>query len=295
MCSSGKKTKKLLSPAKVNLLLKVLRRREDGYHDILSVIQPITLYDELSIELDDGEGITVETDHPLLPTDNRNLAFRAADVFLKKTGIKAKVRIGIKKVIPVSAGLGGGSSDAAITLIGLNELLKAGLSKRELMNIGLSLGSDVPFFISGRSAIVTGKGEGVEGIDLPRFWYLLINPGLPVSSGWAYQNLDLTKRGEDISITLLEDLLKNPLAVEGLLINDLEEVVARQHPEVNEIKTALLEAGAEGALMSGSGPTVFGIFFKESRAVEAVRLLKERFKDRGWGFFVAQGVNTVMS
>jgi len=296
--------KGLLSPSKVNLLLKVLRRREDGYHDILSVIQPITLYDELYIEVGRGDGITIETDHPSLPKDHRNLAFRAVELFLKRTGIKAKVKVKIKKTIPIAAGLGGGSSNAATVLMGLNELLRVGLVKEELMGMGLSLGSDVPFFTLGRPAIATGRGERLNVIDLPRFWYVLIYPGFQVSTGWVYslltpdlirgcrdrQNLDLTNKMQDISIIFLKDLLNDPLRIKDVLINNLEEVTLERYPDVKEAKMALLGSGAQGALMSGSGPTVFGIFLEEYKAKKALGSLKEGFKDRGWSFFLAQGM-----
>ncbi|MBI3398603.1 MAG: 4-(cytidine 5'-diphospho)-2-C-methyl-D-erythritol kinase [Deltaproteobacteria bacterium] len=286
----------ILSPAKVNLFLRVLRKRDDGYHDIVSLMQHISLYDEIVLDVGEGNGIFMECDEKNIPLDNTNLAFRAAEAFLDRTGLKRRVCIKMKKRIPVGAGLGGGSSNAASVLMGLNEITASGLSGDELMKIGAGLGSDVPFFILRGSAIASGRGERLEGIKIHRFWYVLINPGFQVSTAWAYKNLNLTKNIEDINITISKvlplfsaDGLRDSHALKGFLINDLEDVTIKRYPEINGLKNALTDRGAFAALMSGSGPTVFGIF-DEERARKAFEQIKKQPQFKKMSVFVAQGI-----
>ncbi|HLA51123.1 MAG TPA: 4-(cytidine 5'-diphospho)-2-C-methyl-D-erythritol kinase [Thermodesulfobacteriota bacterium] len=285
---------RVLSPAKINLFLKVLRKRDDGYHDIVSVMQPISLYDEILIEMENGSDIIVSCDNANVPCDRTNLAYRAAVEFFRTTGINRRLSITIKKNIPVAAGLGGGSSNAAAVLRALNEITSQNISTDNLIEIGAGIGSDVPFFIVGKSCIARGRGESLEPIELPKFWYILINPGFPVSTQWAYQNLNLTKSNEDINIALLKVSLEDHVVGirqwQGLLANDLEEVTIGKHPEIKEIKDAMSAVGATGALMSGSGPTVFGIFPDKDKAEEAFGLLKGAFKQKRYIVFLAQGI-----
>ncbi|MEK7842490.1 MAG: 4-(cytidine 5'-diphospho)-2-C-methyl-D-erythritol kinase [Deltaproteobacteria bacterium] len=284
---------RVLSPAKINLFLKVLRKRDDGYHDIVSVMQPISLYDEILMEMENGSGIIVSCDNANVPCDRTNLAYRAAAEFFRTTGINRRLSITIKKNIPVAAGLGGGSSNAAAVLRALNEITSQNISTGNLIEIGACIGSDVPFFIVGKSCIARGRGESLEPIELPKFWYILINPGFPVSTQWAYQNLNLTKSNEDINIAILKVSLEDTVGIQqwqGLLANDLEEVTIGKHPEIKEIKDALSAVGATGALMSGSGPTVFGIFPDKDKAEEAFGLLKGAFKQKRYTVFLAQGL-----
>lgn len=287
-----KKTSKhihtFLSPAKVNLFLRVLRKRADGYHDIISLMQPISLYDEISLDIREGGGISVECDNISIPVDRTNLAFKAAEAFFKTTGINNKAIIKIKKRIPVAAGLGGGSSNAATVLMALNELTSLNLSANDLAKIGLAIGSDVPFFLVGKSCIAKGRGEILEPVELPMFWYILINPGFPVSTQWVYRNLNLTKNIENININISK-VSENLATIQRLLTNDLETVTIRKHYEIQELKDALLALDATGALMSGSGPTVFGVFLDEGRAKKAFEQIKkdQRFKDMA--VFLAQG------
>lgn len=285
------------SPAKINLFLRVLSRREDGYHNIVSVMQPVSLYDEIFLKLEEGEGIVVECNNKSIPCDRTNLAYRAGETFFKFAGIKGKrLSVNINKNIPVAAGLGGGSSNAATVLNALNEITSANISEKDLMKISATLGSDVPFFISGRSSIASGRGETLEPIVLPQFWYILINPGFPVSTQWAYKNLNLTKKQENININVSKVLTACRTGrweipdVLGLLMNDLEDVTIKKHPEINEIKGLLVDFGAVGALMSGSGPTVFGIFMSEDKARKTFGKIKkdQRFKDMA--VFLAQGI-----
>ena len=273
---------KILSPAKVNLFLLVTGKREDGYHDILSLIQPISLYDEIFLEVKDGSGITVSTDDAACPGNRENIASVAAELFLKEAGLKKKVSVKIGKNIPVAAGLGGGSSDAASVLMGLNGLLCAPLSKKRLMDIALRIGSDVPFFILKSPAIVRGRGEVLEKIKLPRFNYVLINPGFSVSSGWAYGNLDLTKKTKDNifinSKEFVDKFIDSPWDMPEYLINDLEAAVSSEYPVIKGLEGLLMDAGASAALMSGSGPTVFGVFSEEARALKAYSGLKNKIR-----------------
>ncbi|MBI5560610.1 MAG: 4-(cytidine 5'-diphospho)-2-C-methyl-D-erythritol kinase, partial [Deltaproteobacteria bacterium] len=172
---------KILSPAKVNLFLRVAGKREDGYHDIFSLVQPVALYDEIFLTVGQGDGITVRSTDGSLPQGRENIAYRAAELFLEKAGIKKKVLVEIDKKIPVSSGLGGGSSDAAGVLMGLNEILGCAMSEGMLMRLGLECGSDVPFFILNGPAFVRGRGETIERVALPPYDYILINPGFGVS------------------------------------------------------------------------------------------------------------------
>ncbi|HCY19648.1 MAG TPA: 4-(cytidine 5'-diphospho)-2-C-methyl-D-erythritol kinase, partial [Deltaproteobacteria bacterium] len=166
----------------------------------MSLMQPISLYDEISLDIREGRGISIECDNISIPVDRTNLAFKAAEAFFKTTGINNKAIIKIKKRIPVAAGLGGGSSNAATVLMALNELTSLNLSANDLAKIGLAIGSDVPFFLVGKPCLAKGRGEILEPVELPKFWYVLINPGFPVSTQWVYRNLNLTKNIENINI-----------------------------------------------------------------------------------------------
>lgn len=281
---------KYLSPAKLNLFLKVTGKRPDGYHEIHSLFQAITLYDEIDIKIGPGNRITMSCDSPVVPDDKSNLAFRAAESFLSATGLKAKVAINLKKRIPVGAGLGGGSSNAATVLLALNFLTNSGLSKAELMRIGATLGSDVPFFIFGPSAVARGRGEVLTGAKLPSYWYVLVNPGFHVSTAWVYNNLDLTKPGEDNIVSYSEEVFRDPDKLKKILSNDLERVTLGRHPELEDLKKALLESGAFGALMSGSGPTVFGAFSSERKARSAFEKLREKSGGKT-AVFLARGLD----
>lgn len=277
------------SPAKVNLVLRVLRRRDDGYHDIFTVMQPISLYDEVSIEVSAGVGISVDCGHPGVPSDRTNLAYRAAELILKELRLERRVEITIKKNIPVAAGLGGGSSNAASVLTGLDRLLKAGIGEERLKELGSLIGSDVPFFILNGAARAEGRGEILKRLKLPPYDYLLINPGFKVSTAWAYNNLDLTKRHEDNILSYSDGFFGDLGMLKDHLVNDLEEVTSRKFPEIARLKKALLDRGAFGALMSGSGPTVFGVFGSGPEAREAFeRLRRELGKD--YSLFQAKGL-----
>lgn len=286
---SAQKRQQFLSPAKVNLFLKVLSKRPDGYHEILSLMQPVSLYDEVTIEVEEGDGILVSTDHAGVPSGKDNLAYRAADLVLREAGLKRKVSIFIGKKIPVGAGLGGGSSNAATVLMGLNSFLGSPVKEQRLMELGASIGSDVPFFILKSPAMATGRGEVLKRVKLPRYSYVLLNPGFHVSTAWVYNNLDLTKKSEDNILMYSEETLGSVHDIKDFLHNDLEAVTAGRYPEISAIKGALVEAGALGSLMSGSGPTVFGVFSEPGKAAEAFQRLKGTL-GKGFSVFLAHGL-----
>ena len=260
-------------------------------------MQPVSLYDEILLEAGDGSGIFIECDNKSVPSDETNLVYRAAKAFFEATGINRHLFIKIKKNIPVAAGLGGGSSNAATVLRALNEITSQNISTDDLIKIGAGIGSDVPFFIAGKSSIARGRGELLEPVELPKFWYILVNPGVPLSTQWVYQNLNLTKSNEDINITISKVLAiyragrgGNQQVLKGFVMNDLEAVAIKKYPEIKEIKDSLINSGAICALMSGSGATAFGIFLDEHEAIRAFELLKREQKTRGWAFFLVQGL-----
>lgn len=281
-----------LAPAKVNLFLYVLGKREDGYHEILSLIQPITLYDGIELSLSKGMGIELMIKGRSIPSGKDNLAWKAAEMFLEKTGIEAMVRIGIKKIIPVAAGLGGGSSNAATVLSGLNELLGRPLDTGTLLSMGRRLGADVPLFLMKRAAIAKGIGDVLRPVELPRFWYILVWPGRSISTAAVYRafNSDLTKQRVTINMQCLMNALEGIESLRGLLYNDLEGITLKMCPEIQDIKRSLERQGALGALMSGSGSTVFGIFRDKGSAKKALRRVVDEFKGEGWSFYMAQGL-----
>jgi 4-diphosphocytidyl-2-C-methyl-D-erythritol kinase len=253
------------APAKINLFLKVLNRRPDGYHAIESMMQKIALFDVLHLAKE-GKSIVLSCTDDRIPAGRENLVYRAADAFFHAAGKTPCVRIDLEKNIPVAAGLGGGSSDAAAVLLGLNSLFGAGFGDGHLADIGLKLGADVPFFVQPSSAaLTTGIGENLHRCEpLAGYWIVLVNPGFPLSTKWVYENFPLTscsnpyilapgrKRPGNIS-AIPVDLLE-------VLGNDLEAVSINRYPEIGEIKQELKKTGAVAALMSGSGPTVFGLF-----------------------------------
>lgn len=262
---------KILAPAKVNYRLDVLRRRPDNYHDLRMVMQRIALSDEIEISLSKTPGIRVSCGEEGVPDGPGNIAWKAAEAMLVRSGADTGIDIVVTKRIPVAAGLGGGSSDAASVLMGLNGLLGLGLSSTELMSIGVKLGADVPFFIFKKTALAEGIGDRLTEVEgLPPAWLVLVNPNIHVSTAWVYQNLQLTN--ERVADKLpkfcnrIEDIC-------NLLSNDLEPVTIGRFPVIGEIKRMLLDNGARGVLMSGSGPTVFGVFETEQEARHCCSLL----------------------
>jgi 4-diphosphocytidyl-2-C-methyl-D-erythritol kinase len=274
---------KILSPAKVNLFLKVIGKRIDGYHDLMTLMCCIGLYDTVSLNVG-NTNIAVSCNHPLVPEDESNLAYVAAHLFLNTLDKNEGVNIFIQKQIPVAAGLGGGSSNAAAVLLGLNRHYGNPFSKENLMSMGLSIGADVPFFIFQSPAIATGIGEKLKAYPgLENMRILLVSPGFSVSTAEVYKklNLGLTKCKKKPKRFLLNNQRFDP---RWHLFNDLESVTASKYPVINTVKKALLSHGALGALMSGSGPAVFGLFSDQDRASYANHAL---YRAYGWEMYLA--------
>ena len=260
---------KFKTPAKVNLGLHVHRKREDGFHELETILQMVSLYDELELE-PLSSGIELECDIPGIPTDSTNLAFKAAVLLQKACQVKNRgVRIRLKKNIPFGAGLGGGSSNAAGVLMGLNRLWNLNVRQEQLSILSSELGSDVPFFLTSPCAVGVGRGEQLEALEShAKFKVLLVFPGFPVSTPWVYQNLKLklTKRENNISILRKNLSLSDIAGLGSQLYNDLEPVVIQRFPEIQIIKGELQAQGALGVLLSGSGSAVYGIYNDSEKA-----------------------------
>jgi len=264
----------VFAPAKINLRLDILGKRPDGYHELQSIMVGTTFGDTLSAT--PADTLSIKSTDPDLPTDETNLVIRAAHLFQEKIGKAVNVRFLLRKRIPLSAGLGGGSSDAAAALHALNWIYQSGLPAEALEDLASGLGADVPFFIRPGHKIAQGIGEKLSPFTLERELNLvLINPGFAVSTAETYQKLRLTSIRKK---NKLPRSLKETAQVVRLLANDLESVVLDSHPEVAEIKRFLASEDCAGCLMSGSGPTVFGIF-EEARLLMRVA---ENARERGW-------------
>ena len=260
-----------LSPAKVNLHLRVLGRRRDGFHDISTLMQRISLYDEM-IFAPAVQGITLSCPGSSIPENGNNIVYRAAEALLSPLSHSPGIHITIKKKIPVAAGLGGGSSNAATALVTINDLMDFHYNTDDLMKIGTKLGADVPFFIFGKTAWASGIGDRLRKAEnIPPLWFVLINPGFEISTKMVYEglNLRLTRRVVNYKspeLYTIDDIVK-------VLHNDLERVTLVIHPILRYFKSLLVQNGALGALMSGSGPTVIGIFTDEEGAIKAEQAL----------------------
>lgn len=270
---------RVFAPAKVNLILKVLDRRPDGYHNIWSLMHTVGLEDELRFERTPPSGaLRLQCDDAALPTDGRNLVSQAASRVLERAGLPADrttgLTIHLTKRIPVAAGLAGGSSDAAATIAGLNRLLGLGWSPEEMARLGQAVGSDVPFFFFAPSALVRGRGEEVVPVTVTGSrWVVLVHPGFPIETRWAYERLASTRKAvPSLSPALRGVAGRTSLSWEDvipLMENDFEEALAGSHTVLREIKHDLLAAGADAALLSGSGATVFGVFRDQASADRA--------------------------
>jgi 4-diphosphocytidyl-2-C-methyl-D-erythritol kinase len=267
--------------AKINLYLDVLRRRDDGYHDIETILQPVSLYDEMVISRA-PTGVSVTGDDPAVPWDETNLCARAARVLFRHVGFEGGAAISVRKRIPAGAGLGGGSADAAATLLGLNELMGFGVPARRLSRLALEIGSDVPFFLLGSPAVGRGRGDILEGIDgLATGWVLVVKPNVTVSTKWAYShpNLLLTAERGGATLTSVLNGLRSVPGRKLVTYNSFERIVTGRFPEIRSVLAAL---GGEGALLyalSGTGAACFALFDTETEAKEAQRHITEK------GFF----------
>ena len=247
---------------------------------------PVSLFDHIELDLI-SSGISLSCHGISVPNDEKNLVFRAACAFFTRTGLKQGASIKLTKHIPVAAGLGGGSSDAAATLKALNEMCPDRLSPGALKDLAVTLGADVPFFLQRGPCIARGIGEILEPIEnWPRLWYVIVTPPIEVSTAWVYKNLKLELTTEDYDY-IINSLQKRCFEVGHLLENDLEAVTGSHFPVIDRIKKSLADEGAEGTLMSGSGPSVFGIFKSEDQAMWARKKLINRNLGR---VFAVEGV-----
>lgn len=279
------------APAKINLTLDVLHKRPDGYHEVEMVMTTIDLADRIELSDDNSSRVKLMSEFRFVPNDHRNLAYQAAELFRKRMGITRGVNIYLEKNIPVAAGLAGGSSDAAAVLRGLNDLWQVGLTKDELAIMGEELGSDVPFCVYGGTALSTGRGEKIQPLPAPpTCWVILAKPSIGVSTADIYHALKVNRIEHPNTKDMCKALeMKNYEQMCASVGNVLEPVTTRMHKEVKLIKDQMKRFGADAVLMSGSGPTVFGLVRHESRLhriynglrgfcdqVYAVRLLGER-------------------
>ena len=269
---------KLKARAKINLGLDVVRKREDGYHEVRMIMQMINLYDRITLRRSTEPGIRVTTNLPYLPVNEDNLVYRAAKLLMEEFKITEGVEIELQKYIPVAAGMAGGSSDAAAVMVGVNRIFHLGLTKKQLMGRGVKIGADVPFCIMRGTALAEGIGEVLTPLPaMPHCSLVIAKPKIHVSTKFVYGNLKANELKEHPDIdgqvqALREGRLEQLVAKMG---NVLETVTVPAYPVIDEIKKTMLKNDAMGAMMSGSGPTVFGIFEREERAQEVCRLLKK--------------------
>ena len=279
-----------LSPCKVNLLLNVLGRRADGFHELETVLQPLRLFDRLRFGRA-PQGIQLTCNVPGLPTDARNLVYRAAELFLEAARVKEGVRLELQKNIPLAAGLGGGSGNAATTLLGLNELFGGPLGPEELQRLAASLGSDVPFFLQTQPALATGRGERIEPLEpfpaLRGAAFLLVHPGFGIATPWAYQQLARFPQAVNgrpgRARELVARLQSADLATAGAeFYNSLEAPALEKYPLLELFQEFLRANGAAATLMSGSGSTTFAVFPNQAAAGALVEKFKSRFGQATW-------------
>jgi len=264
-------------PAKINLWLEVIRKRDDGYHDLSSLMLPVGIYDFLELKPHVRGGIHLECDDPAVPSDEGNLAWRAAASYLSAVGSGIGIHIRLFKHIPVAAGLGGGSADAAAVLLALNSMHQDRLPMSGLEVLARKLGADVPFFLHQHPALATGIGEKLCRVEsVPDYPLILIKPPLTVSTRWVYNSLKLTRGQSQIK---LQAFLDQPWRLHQVMENDLESVTVAGYPVLGDVKEWLLQNGARGALMSGSGPTVFGVFPSKGHAERVGGLARQRWPE----------------
>lgn len=263
---------KLRAYAKINLGLDVVRKREDGYHEVRMIMQTIRLYDQLTMKKIDRDEICLRTNLHYLPNNEKNLVYQAIKMLKDEFLIRDGLDVELDKRIPVAAGMAGGSSDAAAALVGMNRLFRLGLSKKELMKRGVKLGADVPYCILRGTALSEGIGEILTPLlPAPQCYVVVAKPGISVSTNYVYSNLKITKDTSHPDIDgIVNDIKNNDLyGMIEKLGNVLESVTTKDYPVIEQIKQELINQGAIGALMSGSGPTVFGLFDNKEKANDA--------------------------
>ena len=271
------KTLKLNAYAKINLGLDVVRKREDGYHEVRMIMQTINMYDHLTMKTLEEDKIVISTNLTFLPTDENNLVYKAVKLIKEKHNIKTGVSIELEKHIPVAAGMAGGSTDCASALIGMNKLFDLKLSIQTLMDYGVTLGADVPYCILRGTALSEGIGEILTPLPaVPQCFVLIAKPPIHVSTKFVYENLKVNELKHHPDIDGMVDAIKegNLSGIATRLENVLETVTIKEYPPINKLKQIMLNANAMNALMSGSGPTVFGLFEKEKDAQRAYKLCK---------------------
>lgn len=269
----------LKAMAKINLSLDVVRRREDGYHEVRMIMQTVNLYDEITLKKTTTAGINVITDVEFLPTNQDNLVYKAAKLLMDEFQIQEGLEITLKKSIPVAAGMAGGSADAAAVLLGVNELFSLSLSKEQLMERGVKIGADVPYCVLGGTALAEGIGEKLTPLsDAPECYVLIAKPDIEVSTKFVYENLHANqlKVHPDIDGMIEEIQQGSLLGVADKMGNVLETVTVKAYPVIQEIKDTMKQNGAVNSMMSGSGPTVFGLFDTKELAQQAEEALKTR-------------------
>lgn len=270
---------KLKAYGKINLALDVLRKREDGYHEVRMIMQTVGIYDQIELWATRKPGIAVETNLSYLPVNENNLVYQAAKLLMDEFSVSSGIHITLRKFIPVAAGMAGGSSDAATVLFGLNKMFRLGLSRRELMERGVKIGADVPYCLLRGTALSEGIGEKLTPLPaMPQCRVLIAKPGISVSTKLVYENLNIHERDKD-SHPDIDGMIKaiqnqELLEVAGKFGNVLELVTAEKYPVIEEIKAVMKKNGALNALMSGSGPTVFGLFTDEKTAQKAYEELR---------------------
>ncbi len=271
---------KINAPAKINLVLDVLNRRPDGYHNVKMVMQSLALCDVVTVELQNSD-ITISSNSGIVPCDDTNIAYKAAKIMLDEAKTDVGVRIDIQKNIPVAAGLAGGSTDGAAVLLALNSMLGLGLSKQKLMEIGGKFGADVPYCVMQGTALAEGTGTQLSELSpYGSHTVLLVKPNIAVSTPWVYKNLDLGSVSHP-DVDKFVECIKNKQYSQSYeyMGNVLESVTIKEYPIIDQIKSKMYSLGALVSLMSGSGPTVFGIFENDEKAKYAAEIFKKDFKE----------------
>ncbi len=266
----------LKARAKINISLDVTGKRKDGYHDVLMVMQTVNLFDKITIRKIKKDDLKIKTNLAYLPTDNRNLVHKVIQHIKEIKGIKTGLHIELFKVIPVSAGLGGGSSDAAMAILGMNSMFRLNMELEEMMAIGLKFGADIPYCLIGGTALAEGIGEQITKLpNFPYCYVVLAKPGINVSTPYVYQHLNLNTIVHPETKTILDAIeLKDLQSIGHHMHNVLEDVTIKEYPIIQKIKEDMIQYGALGAMMSGSGPTVFGLFDNKKKAYKTGYQLK---------------------
>lgn len=271
----------LKAMAKINITIDVLGKREDGYHDVQMIMQTVNLYDKIYIKKNNTKEIVLKTNLKWLPTDEKNLVYKAAKIIMDNYNVDKGVEIKLDKIIPVCAGLAGGSSDAAATLVGMNKLFNLNIKKEELKKLGQTLGADVPYCIMRGTALAEGIGEKITRLpNMPKCYVVLAKPSVKIKTSWVYENLNLRniKEHPDTKDVLKSLEEKDLRKIANGMCNVLESITEYEYPVISTLKKFMINKGALNAMMSGSGPTVFGIFEDFEKAKIVGEELRRKYK-----------------